>query len=233
MAHTLEEISRKYKSAFRKISNGEFLRLLLDYFDHYSVKINESREFQDLGVSIGVEFKDKFLDTLQKIFPSSSPVNNYDLLDKKKRTLNIITLSVIYIILEVDYDLSDKFLPRKTFCSVVNVNINKLCEYRSYMIKNYIDFDEVEYYRKVFEYYDEFISVLDEEYDLSLTKKYKTIELIGKIKSLFDYLIRNKIEVPEDVYDNLTVSLREACSILRTNGLDIKSLFKKEGLNGG
>lgn len=227
MAHTLEEISRKYKSAFRKISNGEFLRLLLDYFDHYSVKINESREFQDLGVSIGVEFKDKFLDTLQKIFPSSSPVNNYDLLDKKKRTLNIITLSVIYIILEVDYDLSDKILPRKTFCSVVNVNINKLCEYRSYMIKNYIDFDEVEYYRKVFEYYDEFISVLDEEYDLSLTKKYKTIELKGKIKSLFDYLIRNKIEVPEDVYDNLTVSLREACSILRTNGLDIKALFKK------
>ena len=100
MARTLEEISRKYKSAFRKISNGEFLRLLLDYFEHYSVKINESREFQDIGVSIGVEFKGKFLDTLQKIFPSSSLVNNYDLLDKKKRTLNMITLSVIYIILE-------------------------------------------------------------------------------------------------------------------------------------
>jgi len=227
MAHTLEEISRKYKSAFRKISNGELLRLLLDYFEYYSVKINESREFQDLGVSIGVEFKGKFLDKIQKIFPSSSPVNNYDLLDKKKRTFNMNTLSVIYIILEVDYDLTDKYLPRKTFCSVVNVNINKLCEFRSYIIKNYIDFDEVEYYGKVFEYYDKFISVLDEEYDLSLTKKYKTIELKGKIKSLFDYLIRNKIEVPEGVYEKLTLNLREVCSILRTNGLDIKTLFKE------
>jgi hypothetical protein len=227
MAHTLEEISRKYKYAFRKISNGELLRLLLDYFEHYSVKINDSREFQALGVSIGVEFKRKFLDKIQKIFPSSSPVNNYDLLDKKKRTFNMITLSVIYIILEVDYDLSDKNLPRKTFCNVVKVNRNKLCEYRSYLIKNYIDFDEVEYYGKVFEYYDKFISVLDEEYDLSLSKKYKTIELKEKIKSLFDYLIRNKIEVPEGVYEKLTLSLREACSILRTNGLDIKALFKE------
>jgi len=227
MARMLEEISRKYKYAFRKISNGEFLHLLLEYFEYYSLKINESREFQDLGVSIGVEFKDKFLDTLQKIFPSGSTVNNYDLLDKKKRTFNIITLSVIYIILEVDYDLFDKYLQRKTFCSVVNVNRNKLCEYRSYLIKNYIDLDEVEYYGKVFEYYDKFISVLDEEYDLSLTKKYKTIELKGKIKSLFNYLISNKIEVPEGVYEKLTLNLREACSILRTNGFDIKTLFKE------
>ena len=227
MARTLEEISRKYKSAFRKISNREFLRLLLDYFEHYSLKINDSPEFQDSGVSISVEFKGKFLDTLQKIFPSSSPVNNYDLLDKKKRTLKMITLSVIYIILEVDYDLFDKNLPRKTFCSLLDVNKNKLCEYRSYLIKNYFDLNEVEYYGKVFEYYDKFISVLDEEYDLSLTKKYKTIELKGKIKSLFDYLIRNKIEVPEEVYEKLTPNLREVCSILRTNGLDIKTLFKE------
>ena len=227
MAHTLEEISKKYESAFRIISNRKFLRLLLDYFEHYSIKINESREFQDLGVSLGVEFESKFVDTIQRIFSLYSPVNHYDLLAKENRSLKLIALSVVSIVLEVDYDLSYKALPTTTFCSVVQVNRNKLSGYRSYLIRNYMDFDELEYYGKVIDYYDKFISVLDEKYDLSLTKKYKTIELKGKIQSLFDYLIRNKIDVPEDVCEKLTVTLREACSILRTNGLDITTLFKE------
>ena len=227
MTHTLEEISSKYKNTKRKISNEKFLRLLMDYFEYYSLKISESREFENLDVSLGVEFEKKFVDTIQKIFPVSSQINNYDLLDKKMRSLKTITLSVIYIIFQVDYDISDKILPQKKFCSVVNIHKVMLSAYCSYMIKKHVVLDELEYYRKVIKYYDEFISVLDEKYSLSLTKKYKTVELKGKITSLLDYFTRNKIEVPNDVCEKLSIPLRKACSILRICGLDITTLFKE------
>lgn len=137
MAHVLKEI--KIKNSFREFSNEEFNGLIMEYYQKCISLLNVGETFKQSNIKINKEFEEHFKDLLYQVSNPHSEINTYDSLDSEKKSLKLITVALISILLRVDYDITNNNFSRSKFVEILQINTNKLSEYRSYIIRNFLE----------------------------------------------------------------------------------------------
>ena len=225
MAQVLKEI--KIKNSFREFSNKEFNDLIMDYYRNCISCLNADETFKQLNIEINKKFENSFKDLLYQVSNPHSEINTYDSLDSERKSLKLITVALISILLRVGYNITNNNFSRSKFVEILRIKANKLSGYRSYIIRNFLEVNELEYYSKILNYYLEYIEKIDEFYNLHLDLEFKTIILKSKIEYLLNHLIKNRIRIPHRTFEKLCTNQQENGKILERYGLNIKILFKQ------
>jgi len=227
MIEIIEGYELMNKNYYRKLSNNELRKMIMKYYDKHTFLLEQNVVFKKLGIKITNEFKEKFLHFSDKISPSGSTRNAYDSLRKGTKSIKTICASIIYVVLQLFYDIDDVVLNKKEFSNLINIDPAVFPKYLKHYLIHYFEVNELVYYNKVIQYYDIIIEKLDRDYTLLLDKDFKEITLKQAVIHLFNYLINNPINIPSHVYEGLRSTIKkETYQIIEQYGLDIKQIFK-------
>ncbi len=211
---------------YKNLSNFDFTILILEKFEEFYLVLSKNGEFNKLKIDIDEVFKKKFIEYFNQITSRNSKNNIYDSLEREKKTIDQITASIIYIVLHLHYDIDYIIFPKGKFTEILNINYAKFTVHLNHHIEKYFKVNESEYYKKVVEYYNLFIDKLDKIYNLSLSKKYKRIELKAKVVNLFVSLLESDVKTPKKIRENFYKYKKELSELLEKYGLDINTLLK-------
>ncbi len=216
-----------------KSKRKEYRKEIREFVESKSAK-EEANNSEDSTVKIFEKnldgfrkLEEFFKDLLYQISNPHSEINTYDSLDSERKSLKLITVALISILLRVGYNITNNNFSRSKFVGILKIKANKLCSYRSYIVRNFLEVNELEYSSKILDYYEEYIEKIDEFYSLHLDFEFKTTILKNKIKYLLIHLINNRIRIPHSTFENLCANQQENGKILERYGLNIKILFKQ------
>ncbi|MHA2008709.1 MAG: hypothetical protein ACXABO_11260 [Promethearchaeota archaeon] len=207
-------------------TNEDFKEYVFRFLDSYLVKLRTAPKLGKLRISLTNKFIDEFTVVFNQIILHFHSKNIFDNLPTGKKTPHLICASIIYMILQVYYDVEDTKLGKKEYSEILSINYSKFVNCLKHCTLNYFVIDEAKYFQKVLQFYHKYLEKIDKEYNLKLPKNIKTISLKTSIIKYYNDLRTNTFLIPKDIVQKFDQTDEKLYKLLREHRFDILKLYK-------